>query len=196
MSEAWIPPDSWEPGTAVQVGDVENLAAFEDAVAALVQPSLDDFRQEWEGRPPLKGLIYPNNWRRKVANVVMTVMDDPYGQLVSAAARGWRMPRTGRWQLSPERQARCMGFSMRADAIVSGEAIGHVLGELWYLPPPSKEYARTYGRALMRVVAATKLDTVASTALGASRQMATEQARHGVVRPMLGGNLESDRKRH
>jgi hypothetical protein len=158
MIERLLLPESLQPGTDIEVGDVTRLAVFEDLIAPIVDPEYDRALAAWEARKPLKELIRPPKFYGRIGGIVLTVMDEPYERLQDATERGWNLGGLSPATYDTARRARYWGFAFTADGMSTGRGIvGQIRSELWYAPLPARTTSTT-GRALTRFVAKPKFD--------------------------------------
>src|SRR5665213_3419532 len=135
-------PAQLQPGSVITFADTTELHAFEDLIAPFVDPDYD--AEFWATRPPLKGLVRPDDFNGPMADVRLEVMADPYACLLDSRQRGWqfnggtasnfvRGGSSGQWQ-----QGQYLGFIFRADAYTSGkkEPVSEIQAEIYYAPMP------------------------------------------------------------
>jgi hypothetical protein len=141
MSEEAERPSIFSPGTVIELTDVTLLPAFEDIVAASIQPVMTDPQREaWEGRRDAKQVVRPIGHHGGIVALELSVMSDPFERLVDARARGWVLSKgSGNFNRDAANNqqtiARFVGFIMIADAKSSGKGtIGQIQAELWYGP--------------------------------------------------------------
>jgi len=132
------------PGDAILLENVDQLAAFEDAVAYEIDPSMTQgMRDAWMARAALKELIRPAKHRGRISDITLIVMDEPFERLMDARERGWRFQRTiygtelpgGSQHHTKDETAidSYQGYILTANAHSSGRGvIGQVQSELWY----------------------------------------------------------------
>ncbi len=141
MTEVPVPQvDLLQPGNIFELSDITELAAFE----GLVAPEVDPFYNHilWQSRLPLKELIRPPKFNGTIANIKLTVMNNPYDRLLDANQRGWKFKsraQTHKLQsdISKAQIPNYRGFVFTGDAKSSGRGtIGQVQAEIWYYPLP------------------------------------------------------------
>lgn len=131
-------------GDVIEFADIRELAAFEDLIAAEVDPKHEP--EVWAARSKLRDLIRPPHFNGTIADIKLVVMADPYERLLDAKERGLK-PGSGNYVLSSELAKslipRYRGFILTATPKSSrpGE-FGQIQAELCYFPvPPSLEKA-------------------------------------------------------
>ncbi len=132
------------PGDVIEFADIRELTAFEDLIAAEVDPKHKP--EVWAARAKLRDLIRPPDFNGTIADIKLVVMADPYERLLDAKDRGLK-PGSGNHVLSSElvesQKANYRGFILTATPISSRPGnLGQIQAELWYFPvPPSLEKA-------------------------------------------------------
>src|SRR5215472_7653259 len=81
-------------GKVITFEDLNDLAAFEDVVAPLIDPYYH--AAAWSRRLPLRNLLRPAGFHGRMYDATLEVMDQPYQKLRSAKARGWKGATGGR----------------------------------------------------------------------------------------------------
>ena len=128
-----------QPGTIIEFGDLSELRDFEETIAPLVEPRYDP--EVWAGRLALKEFVYPPKFHGRIVDITLTVMENPYEQLLSARERGWMFHGRGKGvmgrtsELSKQTLDRYMGFEFTANALSTGRGrIGSIDMEMFYFP--------------------------------------------------------------
>lgn len=207
MSEASPNPlESLQPGDVIEFADITELPAFEDMVAAAVDPDMFAcYSANWAGRVPLREFIRPPNFNGTIADIRLEVMDQPYERLLDARERGWRLDGSQYERFSELGQqsiSHYRGFTLMADAKSSGRGIiGHMQTELWYYPLSAiigknyntgrvlKSLSANGGLPIRRVVAKPKIGSETFIALNEhSRQIGftvlRQAMQHPITQPM------------
>ena len=160
------------PHDIITFDDWPELVAFENVVAEAVEPLTSVPEKEaWLARVALREEIQVPRFNGRLLDLQLTVMNDPYHQLISAKRRGWVLKgnnydRTGE---SSMRTLDCYtGFKLTATAKSTGKPpIGIISTELWYFPVPilrtngGHQYKTSYshgGCSVQRVVAKPRLE--------------------------------------
>ena len=134
-------PPLLTPGIVIELADMTELAALEDIVVKQVDPNYD--KDLWIARPLLKELLRPTVKKRAfnggVKDITLTVMDEPYEQLITANDRGLTYSQSGKRtrtnDQSLETIERYVGLEYRATLTSTGHgSIGSVTSEIWYAP--------------------------------------------------------------
>ena len=189
--------EAFQPGDVIKLANVAELAAFEDMIAGVVEPNYDP--ELWAARAKLRDLIRPPKFNGTIANIELTVMDDPYERLLDAPDRDWSNASGKANTLSLKNAEgfapRYKGFILTADARSSGRgSIGSIQAEMWYAPligkkdKDSANYRRlrdSYGRTINRVVTKPKIQAEKFEAVNKeSRKIGFDQLRKGMMNPI------------
>jgi hypothetical protein len=143
-------PAELAPDTIIELADLTELPAFEDAIAPLVKPIYDP--ELWAARSKIDERLRPKvNGRLfygRLGDITLTVMPEAYERLLDARERGWQFS-SKNWvntradKLPEQVTDHYLGLVMTANAYSSGRGhIGAVEAELWYFPPAQYIEAR------------------------------------------------------
>lgn len=146
----------FEPGSVIRLADIRELREFEDILAARIDPEMRATQQQaWDARGNVDTLIRPEKYNGSLRDIELSVMEEPYEQLITATEAGWMFGSgkhrySGRIherisELGKQTIAQYIGFDLLCDARSSGKGvIGQIQTKLWYLP--SKQYVETTGQ--------------------------------------------------
>lgn len=165
-----------QPRDAIEFTDLAELPAFEDIVAAEIDPDMTPHQTVvWESRPHIKNYLRPPEFNGPMLNVRLEVMDDPYARLLDARKRGWRFvgltgtsTRELKSKFADRLIPRYRGFKFTADAHSSGKGtVAQVQSEMWYYPVPltevrgrvAKNTTPSGGASVIRVLTRPQLET-------------------------------------
>lgn len=130
------------PGSMIKFGDITELASFEDAVAAEVDPIMSGKELEaWSGRVPLTEHLRPQKFFGRIGDIALVTMENPYDRLYDARDRGIRFTKSGGMpgvcsgDVREVQEPFYRGFLFTASASSSGRGVvGQIEAELWYMP--------------------------------------------------------------
>lgn len=141
IAEATMPQHPEIPfkaGDVIELGDITELAVFEEIIAPLVDPKYNP--DVWARRPHVRDLIRPPKFNGRIGDIALTVIENPYENMLSATARGYAFYNNARnfkrtSDRAEEEVKHYMGFGLTASAISSGRGvIGQIVTELYYYP--------------------------------------------------------------
>lgn len=130
-----------KPGDTITFTDVTELPAFENIVAEAVDPTMRQIeRDAWLARTALRDELQVPKFYGRIMNICLTVMDDPYQQLIHSNERNYKLQaKTGclirKSEVNLPTINRYTGFRFSAVAKSTGKPpIGTITSELWYFP--------------------------------------------------------------
>ena len=146
-------PESLKPRTIIPLEGLMGIAAIEDSIAAVVEPSYD--KEARMARDCVKELLRPIIQKRpfvgSFVDTELEIMADPYDRLLDCRERGFKMqtrtyPRTNSYSLEAAKLA--VGLLFRSNLYSSSRraVIGSTVSELFYLPLPR---APRYGSGVL-----------------------------------------------
>lgn len=181
-------PPEIQPGTIIELDDITELAAFEDAIVPFVNPEYN--QEHWEARRPLKEALRVPKFNGRMTDIVMQVMEAPYERLLDARERGWKV--TGgsfeRPRASEDVIRHYLGLTYTTHARSSGQGVvGQVQAEIWYMPNAHHTLYSAYGGAVERVVTKPKFEKTVFRELDTySRRIGFTALQHALIHTYRG----------
>jgi len=183
------------PGDVISFADLAELVTYEDDIIAEIKP---DYNSEvWITRMPLREFIKPPKFYGTVSNIELTVMGDPYTQLITASERGVKLGKgRGAYKISQDNEAmlasQYKGYVLTADAYSTGRGkIGQIQSELWYYPFTKNNCAvatrgSAFGMEIARAIASPRLEGADFITIQEdARRIGYQVLRSAMMRPIL-----------
>lgn len=130
--------DVLDPEVAIKFDTISELKAFEDIIAAQVNPLFD--QEVWRRRPSIESFIKPSRFNGRLSDITLTPMKDPiddFRATVDANERFQQYATPSRRDIYKYRQWKSyfLGFNFSATPLSSASKINSTVGlKIWYTP--------------------------------------------------------------